>query len=70
MQCRVVRFDWAAFQRRVERLRAEHAARTDEQAAAMTLDAFKRWGVAPPQSFVDAHPAAVRCGAPGAVMED
>jgi hypothetical protein len=48
---RTVRFDWARFRDRVDRLRAEHDARTTAEAEAVTLDAFRRWGEPPPASF-------------------
>jgi len=48
---RIVRFDWERFHARVERLRAEQNARTQAQAVQASLDAFRRWGVAPPSSF-------------------
>jgi hypothetical protein len=48
---RVVRFDWARFRDRVERLRAEHDARTPAEADAASVAAFKRWGETPPASF-------------------
>ena len=48
---RIVRFDWHRFRCRVERLRAEHDARTPAEAEAATADAFRRWGETPPASF-------------------
>jgi hypothetical protein len=58
----VVHFDWDAFQRRVERLRLEQDARTQDEAAAVSLAAFKRWRVRPPASFTT-HDHAARRGA-------
>jgi hypothetical protein len=55
---RVVRFDWDRFHARIERLRAAHDARTPAEAVAASLAAFKRWGVAPPASFVHVMAAA------------
>jgi hypothetical protein len=56
---RIVRFDWDDFRRDVERLRVVHATRSPHEAVAASLEAFSRWGVKPPASFVKQHPAAV-----------
>lgn len=55
----VWRPDWEAFHEHMERLRLEHERRTPAEAAARSLEAFARWGVAPPASFLDQHPEAV-----------
>lgn len=58
----VVHFDWERFRRRVERLREQHDARTDDDAVAASMAAFERWGVKPPASFTHAHDHAARRG--------
>lgn len=54
----IVELDWDAFNEHVARLRAEHHARTPAEAVAASLEAFARWGVAPPWSFTEQHPEA------------
>lgn len=56
---RIVQFDWDAFHARVERLRVVHDARPGPDAVRRSLEAFTRWGVAPPSSFLQEHPEAV-----------
>lgn len=55
---RVVTFDWDAFHEHVQRLRVEHEERPNAEAVARSLEAFNRWGVAPPSSFYEQHPEA------------
>jgi len=55
----VVRFDWAAFAARVERLRQEHATRPQAEAVQRSLEAFARWRVSPPASFDTERPSGV-----------
>jgi hypothetical protein len=63
---RVVTFDWDAFHAHVERLRVVHDQRTPAEAVAVSLDAFRRWGVEPPASFLQTHPEAAAVCRPGA----
>lgn len=59
---RIVRFDWEAFHEHVERLRVVHDSRPEAEAVVCSLEAFRRWGVAPPRTFVDQYPeAAAAC---------
>jgi hypothetical protein len=59
---RIVRFDWDDFAAFVAAKRAQHEARTHNEAVAVSLAAFKRWGVRPPPSFVQATGGAARRG--------
>lgn len=54
----IVELDWEAFARHADRLRAEHDGRTSAEAVAASMEAFNRWGVSPPASFVKQHPEA------------
>jgi hypothetical protein len=54
-----VHFDWDDFHASVQRLRVVHNARPPHEAVAASLEAFSRWGVKPPASFMNQHPDAV-----------
>lgn len=59
---RFVQLDWHAFHEHVDRLRDQHATRPEAEAVQRSLEAFQRWGVRPPSSFVRQHPeAATAC---------
>lgn len=51
MKCPTVHFDWERFHERAQRLRAVHDARTPAEAEAVSLEAFRAWGVPPPNTF-------------------
>jgi hypothetical protein len=59
---RIVRFDWHAFRAHVASLRLEHETRPPAEGVRRSLEAFARWGVAPPQSFFEQHPEVAAAG--------
>jgi hypothetical protein len=54
--------DWQAFHDYVERLRVEHETRAPADAEARSIEAFRRWGVSPPRSFLKLNPEAAALG--------
>jgi hypothetical protein len=59
MTTQTIHFDWDDFHAHVQRLRVTHNARPPREAVAASLEAFSRWGVTPPASFMNQHPEAV-----------